>query len=92
MIKENCNFDYFFNNSNIRPAVVDGENEIILTNCPNEKHICFNNDNDIPVKSPSFPYVLVNRRVKCNCEVEEESHFLLETSAECLKSPSKLTM
>ena len=32
-------FDYFYNNSNLKPAVLDGGNEIILAKWPSEKHI-----------------------------------------------------
>ena len=31
-MKVNCNFDHFFNNSDINPAVLDGGNKIILIN------------------------------------------------------------
>ena len=72
IIKENCNFAYYFNKTNIKPAVCDGGNEIVLANWPNNKHIECNINNDIPVKIPSFPYVLVNRSVLCNCEIRGE--------------------
>ena len=29
IIKENCNFAYYFNKTNIKPAVLDGRNETI---------------------------------------------------------------
>ena len=64
IIKEN--FAYYFNKANIKPAVLEGGNEIILANWPNNKRIECNVNNDIPVKIPSFPYVLVNRSVLCN--------------------------
>ena len=44
------------------PAL-DGENNMILVNWPNNKHIECNVNYDIPVKIPSFPYVLVNGSV-----------------------------
>ena len=55
IIKENCNFVYYFNKTNIKLAVLDGGNEIILANWPSNKHIECNINNDIPVKIPSFP-------------------------------------
>ena len=73
----NCNFGYYFNKTDIKPVVLDGRNKIILANWPNNKHIECNINNDIPVKIPSFPYILVNRSVLCNCEIEVENHFLL---------------
>ena len=41
---------------------------------------------------PSHPYVLVNRSVLCNCGIEAENHFLLESLAACHDSNSKLAM
>ena len=32
IIKENCNFESFFNRTNIKPTVLDGGNETILAN------------------------------------------------------------
>ena len=76
-IKENCKFKFYYNKTDITPTVYDGGNEIILANWPNDKHIICNINNDIPVKIPSHPYVLVNRRVLCNCGIVADKHFLL---------------
>ena len=32
IIKENCEFQYFYNKTDVKPAVLDGGNEIILPN------------------------------------------------------------
>ena len=48
--------------------------------------------NDILVKIPSCPYVLVNKSVLCNCEIEVENNFLLESLAACHDVESKLIM
>ena len=47
IIKENCNLTYYFNKTHIKPAVLDGGNESILANCPNDKHIKCNINNDM---------------------------------------------
>ena len=52
IIKNNCNFDFYFNNTDITPTVLDGGDEIVLANWPNDKHIICNINNDIPVKIP----------------------------------------
>ena len=39
IIKENCNFAYYFNKTDIKPTVLDGGNEIILANWQDDKHI-----------------------------------------------------
>ena len=53
-------------------------NEIILANWPTDKHIECNVNNDMPIRIPSFPYVLLNRSVLHNCEIEVENHFLFK--------------
>ena len=92
IIKENCNFIYFFNNANTKPVVLDGGNKIILKNRHNKKHIECNISNYIPVKIPILPYVLLNRSILCNYEIEAEYHFLLELLAACQDSKSELIM
>ena len=92
IIKENCNFRFYYNKTDITPTVLDCGNEIILTNWPNDKHIICNINNDIPVKIPSHPYVLVNRSVLCSCGIEADNHYLLESLAACNNRNSKLTM
>ena len=52
----------------------------------------YNVNNDIPVKIPSFPYVLTKRNVLCNCEIEAENNFLLESLAPCHGPESELVM
>ena len=92
IIRKNCNFDFYYNKTDITPTVLDGGNEIILANWPNDKHIICNINNDIPVKIPSHPYVLVNRSILCNCGIEADSHHLLELLTACNNKLTKLTM
>ena len=89
---ENCNFRFYYNKTDITPTVLDGGNEIILATWPNNKHIICNINNDIPVRTPSHPYILVNRSVLCNCSIETDNHYLLESLAACDHANSKLTM
>ena len=72
--------------------MLDGGDKIILGNLPNDKHMICNVNNDIPVKIPSHPYVLVNRSVLCNCGIEANNHYLLESIAACDNRISKLVM
>ena len=92
IIRNNCNFDFYFNNTDITPTVLDGGDEIDLANWPNDKHIICNINNDIPVKIPSHPYVLVNRSILCNCGIEMDNHHLLESIASCDKKTTQLIM
>ena len=85
-------FDFYFINTEITPTVLDRGDEIILAIWPNDKHIICNINNDIPVKIPSHPYVLVNRSILCNCGIEADNYHLLESIASCDKKITKLTM
>ena len=46
----------------------------------------------IPVRIPSHPYVLINRSVLCNCGIETQNNFCLESLAACHDANSKLVM
>ena len=83
MIKENCIFDYYYNKTDVKPSILDGGYEIVLANWPSFKRIVCSTHNNIPIEIPSHPYVLLNRTVLCNCIIEAESNFLLESIAAC---------
>ena len=82
-IKENCDFYYYHNKTDITPSVLDRGKQIILANWPNYKRRVCTYNNNIPVSIPSHPYVLLNRNILCNCNIEAESNFLLESLATC---------
>ena len=82
-IKQNCNFDYYFNNTNITLSVLGGGQNIILANWPSYKRLICTYNNNIPVNIPSHPYVLLDRNILCNCDIEAEDNFLLESLAAC---------
>ena len=65
------------------PSVLDGGRQIILGNRPNYKRKICTYNNNIPVNIPSHPYVLLDRNILCNCDIEAESNFLLESLATC---------
>ena len=82
-IKQNCNFDYHFNKTDITPSMLDGGQNIILANWPSYKRLICTYNNNIPVNIPSHPYVLLDRNILCNCDREAEDNFLLESLAAC---------
>ena len=49
-------------------------------------------NNNIPTNIPSHPYVLLNRSILCNCDIEAESNFLLVTLAACDTCATDLVM
>ena len=73
-------------------TVLDRGDEIILAIWPGNKHIICNANNDIPVKIPIHPYVLVNGSVLCSCGIEVEDNFLMESLAAYHNVESKLVM
>ena len=92
IIKQNCDYLFYYNKSDITPAVLDGRNEIILANWPADKNIICSINNDIPIEIPSHPYAWVNRSILCNCGIEAENNYLLESLAACHDSRTKLVM
>ena len=71
------------NKTDVKPSILDGGYEIVLANWPSFKRIVCSTHNNIPIEIPSHPYVLLNRTVLCNCIIEAESNFLLESIAAC---------
>ena len=82
----------YYNKTDVTPTILDGGDEIILANWPNDKHITCNINSDVPVRIQSHPYVLVNRSILCNCSIEADNHHLLESIASCNKKITKLIM
>ena len=64
--------------TDMKPVVLHEGHENVLANWPDNKHVICNNDNNIPIKIPSHPHVLINGTVLYNCRLETEDYFLLE--------------
>ena len=92
IIKENCEFQYFYNKTDVKPAVLDGGNEIILANWPNSKYVICKDNHEYPIKIPRHLYVLLKRSVLCNCDIHAEEHSLLESIAMCPGKQSDMTI
>ena len=92
VIKDNCDFQYYFNNRDVKIAVLDGGHEILLANWPNTKHVLCNDNHNIPIKISSHLYVLLKRTILCNCSIEAEDNLLLESIAAFPGKQSALTM
>ena len=63
-----------------------------MANWHNDKCIICNINNDIPLKIPSHPNVLVNRSILCKCGIEADNHHLLQSITSCDKKITKLTI
>ena len=92
VIKANCEFLYYYNNTDIKPSVLDGRFQIILANWPNYRKIMCSHNNNIPINIPGHRYVLMKRSILCNCDVKAESNFLLESLAVCKGPETKTEM
>ena len=92
IIKQNCEFKLYYYKTDVTPTVLDRGEEIILLNWPDDKHIICTINNDILIKILSHPYILVNRSVFCNCAIEAENNFLLESLATCSDADTNLIM
>ena len=82
-IKQNCEFEFYYNKTDITPPVLNGGHQIILANWPIYKRIICTHNNNIQVNIPSHPYVLLDRNILCNCNIEAGSNFILESLAAC---------
>ena len=70
IIKGNCEFEYYFTKTDVKPTVLDGRYQIILANWPSYKKIMCSYNNNILLSIHSHPYVLLNRSILCICDVE----------------------
>ena len=83
---------FYYNKTDFTLTGLDGGDEIILANWPNDKQIICTINNDIPIEIQSHPYILVSRSVLCNCGIEAENNFLLESLAMCHDTNTNLIM
>ena len=63
IIKENYEFKFYFNKTDVKPTVLDGGHQIILAKWPSYKKIMCAHNNNILINIPSHPYVLMNRSI-----------------------------
>ena len=61
----------------------------VLANWPSYRKIMCLHNNNILINIPGHPYVLMNRSILCNCDVEVESNFLLQALEACESSETK---
>ena len=59
-IKENCDFCYYHNRTDITPSVLDGGRQIILVNWPDCKRIICTYNNNIPVNIPNRNRIILS--------------------------------
>ena len=89
VIKANCEFQYYYNKTDIKHTILDGGFQIILANWPNYRKIMCLHNNNILINIPGHPYILMNQSILCNCDIKAESNFLLESLVACEGSETK---
>ena len=60
VIRANCEFQYYYNRTDIKPTILDGGFQIILAKWPNYRKIMCLHNNNIPINIPGHPYILMN--------------------------------
>ena len=65
--------------TDVKPTVHNSGHQFILANWPSYKKIMCLHNNNILVSIPSLPYVLMNRSILFNWDIDTESNFLLES-------------
>jgi hypothetical protein len=82
VIKDNCKVDYL-SNATVVPSVLDGGNQIVLANILNQKKLICTDNANLATPLPSHQYVLVNRSILCNCEIEAGFTYVLRSLGAC---------
>lgn len=82
VIKENCEFEYYYNTT-VPPSVLDGGDKIVLANILSEKKLICSENYNLATPLPSHDYVLVNRSILCNCEIESGMTYVLRSIGSC---------
>ena len=85
-----CQFNCYYNTI-VTPSVLDGGSHVLLANMISPKRLVCSHDFHMACPVPSFPYVLVNRSLLCNCYLESGLSYLLKSLGSCSPN-SKLTM
>ena len=77
-----CQFQYHYNTT-VTPSVLDGGSHILLANMLSPKRLVCSQDFHMASPVPSFPYVLVNRSLLCNCHLEYGLTHVLKSLGSC---------
>ena len=88
IIRDKCTFTYYLHNTYIKSTVPDGSKEIIPANWLNKKFLEYVRNNDILPKFLTIHMFWLIKSILCNCELEAEESFLLDSLATCRDSPA----
>ena len=71
--------------------ILDGGSHILLANMLSPKRLVCSNNFHMAHPVPSYPYVLVNRSLLCNCHLESDLTYVLKSLGSC-SVKNKFTM
>ena len=91
VIKENCNFKYFYN-ATVIPSVLDGGSQIVLANMISKKKLSCSDNFHLAKPLPGFSHVLVNRSILCKCRIEGDLIYILQSIGSCSEPTGPLTL
>ena len=77
-----CQFKHFYNTT-VTPSVLDGGSHMLLANMLSPKRLVCSNNFHMAHPVPSYPYVLVNRSLLCNCHLESGLAYVLKSLGSC---------
>ena len=91
VIKENCNFKYFYNETVI-PSVLDRGSQIVLASIINKKKLSCSDNFHLAKPLHEFSYALVNRSILCKCRIEGDLTYVLQSIGSCSEPTKPLTL
>ena len=90
-IKRNCHFRCFYNTTVI-PSILYGGTHIVLAHMVNNKKLVCSDSFNLDRPLPSYCYVVVSRKILCNCRLEAELTYLLRSLRSCSNANKDLTL
>ena len=82
VIKENCIFKYM-HNATVTPSVLDGGEQIVLANMVKQKKLICQRQFNLAQPFNDNDYILVNRSILCDCEIESDMTYVLRSAGSC---------
>ena len=80
VIKANCEFQYYYNKTDIKPTILDGGFQIILANWPNYRKIICSHNNNIRINIEAESNFLLESLAACEgseTKTDLEVHFTI---------------
>lgn len=90
-VMELCDFRVLYN-ATVPPSVLDGGPYVVLANMAREKKLLCKENSDLAVPLPQHNYVLMNRTVLCQCDIDAGLSYVLQNIGSCEEDLAPLTL